>query len=350
MPPKRRSARVAENETSRKKVKVDDDDDDDTAPSPPPAQKPSGKTASAKTQSKVKQPSSSDQAFAKTTTTVETSSATPGNPAITTTSPPSFTSYDVPSKSKPIPCLRSHPTASPPISLIFTHGAGGGLSTPAMSNFYHGFASTGAAIACFQGPMNLKGRAGMFATVLDYEKKQTSDELDVSRLAFGGRSMGARAAVLASQAQPSINLLVLVSYPLVAPSGDVRDQILIELRPEVDVLFVSGDGDSMCDLVRLAKVRAKMKARTWMVVVKGADHGMNVKGGKKATEEVGKETGRIAARWIQHRDETTREMVLRWDAGRERVLGQWGDEEAVQDGKGADDTGGIKRYFGKKAQ
>ncbi|KIX08984.1 uncharacterized protein Z518_00062 [Rhinocladiella mackenziei CBS 650.93] len=265
-----------------------------------------------------------------------------------TTSPPTFTSFQVPAGSKSIPCLRSYPPSSSPMSLVFTHGAGGGLSAPAMMNFMHGFASTGSTITCFQGNMNLKGRVAMFATVLDYEKEEAMKKnatMDVAGLAFGGRSMGSRAAVIASHTHESINLLVLASYPLVGPGGDVRDQILLDIRPEVQVLFISGDGDSMCDLAQLAKLRGKMKAKTWMVVVKGADHGMNL---KKGTEEVGKETGRIAARWIRERDEGLTEMVLRWDGPSEQVVGAWGDNDAqAGEGQSAPVKGGIKRYFAK---
>ncbi|EXJ93524.1 hypothetical protein A1O1_01916 [Capronia coronata CBS 617.96] len=352
MAPKRRSARVAESDGSRKKVKVSTT----TSTSPPLPQS-----------SSPPSPASAVETASASKSAIDASShaapAAPETDAVTSAPSLTFTSYEVPSKSmaKPISCLRSHPPSSPPVSLIFTHGAGGGLSAPAMTNFCHGFASTGTAIACFQGPMNLPGRAGMFATVLnyEYEKQQTGKtpelELEGAQLAFGGRSMGARAAVMAAHSDKTIDLLILVSYPLVAPSGDVRDQILLDIRPDTEVLFVSGDGDSMCDLARLAKVRAKMKAKTWMVVVKGADHGMNLKGGaklKKATEEVGKETGRIAATWIQRRDgtSTTREMVLKWDPDRQRVLGQWGHEQAAtahDNVGGPAEKGGIKRYFAK---
>jgi hypothetical protein len=194
--------------------------------------------------------------------------------------------------------------------------------------------------------MNLKGRAGMFATVLDYEKNpadagtkgwpEPKCSLDEAQVAFGGRSMGARAAVLAAHSNTSIRLLVLVSYPLVGPKGDVRDQILLDVRPEVDVLFISGDGDSMCDMVRLTKVRAQMRAKSWLVVVEGADHGMKLQGGsklKKGSEEVGRETGRIAAKWIEQRDEKVRDMVLKWDGDRGEVVGAWTSDEAEAAGK-----------------
>lgn len=197
--------------------------------------------------------------------------------------------------------------------------------------------------------MNLKARTRMFPTVRDHDKKQGKAETTV---AFGGRSMGARAAVLAAQADESINVLVLVSYPLIGPGGAVRDRILLDIRPDVDVLFISGDGDSMCDMARLTALRAKMKAKTWMVVVQGADHGMNLKGGakmKKATEEVTRETGRIAARWIGGRDEEHKDMVLRWNG--EKAVGGWGGDGGNDDqGHKESEKGGIEKYFGKKSE
>ena len=176
----------------------------------------------------------------------------------------------------------------------------------------------------FKGSMNLKSRASMFDGVKQYEREKGSLPTAKSNagLACGGRSMGARAAVIAAHTDEDVKTLVLASYPLVSPSGDMRDQILLDIRPDVDVLFISGDNDSMCDLETLNVVRGKMKARTWRVVVKGADHGMNLKGGKKlkeGTELVGRECGQIAAEWLRERDQGKKEMVLSWD-GEEGIV------------------------------
>lgn len=212
--------------------------------------------------------------------------------------------------------------------------------------------------------MNLKARTAMFAAVKEYEAQHNGPQSEVEAPAFGGRSMGARAAVIASHTDQSVKALVLASYPLVGPGGDIRDQILLQVRPEVDVLFISGDGDHMCPLPRLQSVRDKMKARTWLCVVHGADHGMNVKGGKNlklGTERVGMQAGRVARLWVQAKESgrregdasTTRDMVLTWDGVGQKVLGVWGDEEAVALGPGEgdanEDKGGIKRYFTKTA-
>lgn len=106
--------------------------------------------------------------------------------------------------------------------------------------------------------------------------------------------MGARAAVLS--VTPETEKLVLVSYPLAG--GEERARILRDLREGVEVLFIVGARDGMCDLTALGKVRREMKCKSWLIVVRGADHGMNVKPAKKVGE-VGEATGRAAAEWIK---------------------------------------------------
>ncbi|KAL9028674.1 MAG: hypothetical protein Q9180_007131 [Flavoplaca navasiana] len=186
-------------------------------------------------------------------------------------------------------------SANPPVSskLIFTHGAGGTLTSPAIANFSNGF-SRQLPVLCFRGNSNLGSRTKMFSTVISNQEAPTS---------LGGRSMGARAAVMAATDQTKH--LVLVSYPL-HTGKQVRDQILYNISPLVKVIFVSGDGDSMCDLPKLDEVRSRMKCQTWRVVVEAADHGMNVKP-KKLTEAVGIMTGEVVAEWIKGNDDSRRE-------------------------------------------
>ena len=202
---------------------------------------------------------------------------------------------------KPIPCILSNTPSSPSINpnaplqplLTFTHGAGGTLTSPAIANFSTGF-SRQFPILCFQGNSNLGSRTKMFSAVIEDRKAPFS---------LGGRSMGARAAVMA--ATEATKHLVLISYPL--HTGDqVRDQILLDISPSVKVIFVSGDRDSMCDLTRLDLVRSKMRCQTWRITIEGADHGMDMRP-KKFTEAVGIKTGEVVAEWIQRSDHTRTE-------------------------------------------
>lgn len=63
------------------------------------------------------------------------------------------------------------------------------------------------------------------------------------------------------------------------------------------MLFIVGERDAMCPLGLLEETREKMVARSRVVVVQGADHGMNVVPAKR-TRGLGEETGRVAARWL----------------------------------------------------
>lgn len=221
--------------------------------------------------------------------------------------------FTVPMDSKIIPASR---TGQGPVRLIFTHGAGGTITTPAIVNFSAGFSKNStASIICFQGNMNLKSRVKMFGAVYDHASSTYQHR---TTIALGGRSMGARAAVLA--ATEDIKHLILASYPL-QTNKETRDQILLDLPGDKNVLFISGDQDSMCDLNKLNEVRMKMKAKTWLIRVRDADHGMNVKP-KKATALIGEKCGILAAEWLYGMKDNGTECEIWWgedDQGNEGV-------------------------------
>ena len=149
---------------------------------------------------------------------------------------------------------------------------------------------------------------------------------------LGGRSMGARAAVMAAgeletrgliasgeadaggeEVRVKLNKrLVLVSYPLIAGNGkgeskrEEREQLLLDVPASFEVLFIIGTRDSMCPLDKLQEVREKMTAKNWLVRVEGANHGMEVKPKGKMAEVV-EETGRVAALWLEARNTERRE-------------------------------------------
>lgn len=95
-----------------------------------------------------------------------------------------------------------------------------------------------------------------------------------------GKSMGGRigchVAVELEQAGATASerpaALVCLGYPLVAPGGAVRDQVLLELG--TPVLFVQGTRDPMCPLDRLEAVRARMRVATDLFVVDSGDHSL----------------------------------------------------------------------------
>jgi uncharacterized protein len=106
-------------------------------------------------------------------------------------------------------------------------------------------------------------------------RAETTGPLILIGKSMGGR-IGCHLAVELEQAPDSErpSALVCLGYPLVAPGGAVRDQVLVELK--TPILFVQGTRDSMCPLERLAEVRARMQAPSELFVVEGGDHSLNV--------------------------------------------------------------------------
>jgi predicted alpha/beta-hydrolase family hydrolase len=100
-----------------------------------------------------------------------------------------------------------------------------------------------------------------------------------------GKSMGGRigchvAVELAKAGAPESerpSALVCLGYPLVAPGGAVRDEVLLELA--TPVLFIQGTRDSMCPLERLASVRQRMRAPNELYTVEDGDHSLIVQKG-----------------------------------------------------------------------
>lgn len=247
--------------------------------------------------------------------------------------PPTIHHFTLPFKDdKQITCERRVPTNSDgdnnrtnhaPHTLIFTHGAGGGITAPSTSDFATGFSSL-APIVCYQGTMNLTNRIKYFHIVIENEKKHTQTTTS-GEVVLGGRSMGARAAVLTALERrekilekEKIGALVLVSYPLMAGTKgekreeERREKILKDLDEGMDVLFIVGDADAQCPMEMLEEMRGVMRARSWVCVVEGADHGMGMKP-NKAAEGMRRKTGEVAARWLEERHDEARDSTISWD-------------------------------------
>jgi predicted alpha/beta-hydrolase family hydrolase len=90
-------------------------------------------------------------------------------------------------------------------------------------------------------------------------------------LLLAGKSMGGRIGCHAAL-ERDVSALMCLGYPLVSPSGSVRDEVLLALR--TPVLFVQGTRDPLCPLDRLAKVRRRMKAPHALHVVDSGDHSL----------------------------------------------------------------------------
>jgi hypothetical protein len=159
--------------------------------------------------------------------------------------------------------------------------------------------------------------------------------------------MGARAAVIAALEEGfpegENGKLVLVSYPLTAGKDggtrefERREKILLDLPETVEVLFVIGSRDAQCDLGLLEDVRGRIKVRSWLCVVVGADHGMECRP-KSCTKEMRRVSGKVAAEWMEEREEGRRYCEVKVGEGGNVVCEGWMEEkspgvvDAMEDG------------------
>ena len=211
--------------------------------------------------------------------------------------------------------------------LVLTHGAGGNHRAAAMNYLQAGSLSS-MPVLRFSGPMNLKARTKQFRTACE-QVKTTTEKLSI----VGGRSMGARAALALRNASPDLvhPRVLLHSFPLVGQRADdkSREQLLLDAASDTQILFVTGSGDNMCPIQKLNEVRKRMQAKSWLIVAENANHGMDVKGGKKATEAVGIRIGELVGEWLLSEDldvEKT-EASISYDKG--KVV--WSDWRAAPD-------------------
>jgi len=189
------------------------------------------------------------------------------------------------------------------VSLIFAHGEGGedsDMESTSMVNFSQSFAER-LPLLMFDGSKSIMSRVEEYKTTMEATNHCNN---------IGGRGMGGAAA--ARCADKATKHVVLVSYPL-GRGSELRDAELIALPPWTKTIFVSGDRDNLIDIDELDAVREKIKAQTWRVIVRGADHEMRLIP-ERGTKAVSMEVGEIVADWLRQR-EHNREGEIRWNDG-----------------------------------
>ena len=90
-----------------------------------------------------------------------------------------------------------------------------------------------------------------------------------------GKSMGGRIGCHVAL-EEKVEGIICLGYPLCGGGDEtkLRDKVLRAL--ETPILFVQGTRDSLCPLHLLERVRAEMKAMTFLHVVEGGDHSLMV--------------------------------------------------------------------------
>ena len=171
----------------------------------------------------------------------------------------------------------------PVVTLLLSHGAGGGIEARDLAALAAGLPGQGVNVALFEQPWRRAGRkvASPPAT-LDVGLRAAADALRVrTPLVVGGRSAGARSAARTARELGARGCLAL-SFPL-HPPGKPEKSRLEELElAGVPTLVVQGERDPFG---RPEEFPDPLPGRTDLAVVPGADHGLAVPKRGPVTEE-----------------------------------------------------------------
>lgn len=204
------------------------------------------------------------------------------------------------------PATEKEYNGRPKPDVLLTHGANSQLDNPALDSFAEGLASTHT-VLCFEDQGSVQQRAATFKSLLDAYPSVTT---------FGGRSKGSVAAAEASL-DSSVKKLILFSWPLSSKTRNDLGRDLLQLQQDVDVLFVGGDRDELCDLEDLTKIRKEVRARSWFIRIEGADHGIRFEMAKRRS--VCEFAGTVAGQWLNGdvsafgQSEKAAEVLVSWD-------------------------------------
>ena len=189
---------------------------------------------------------------------------------------------------------------------VLAHGAGAGMTHPAMAAVTTGLAERGIAVLRYQFPYMEQGskrpdppalcHAAVRAAVAEAGKR-----LPKLPLIAGGRSFGGR---MTSQTQakaplPGVLGLAFLGFPL-HPPGKPSDERAAHLADvQVPMLFLQGTRDELADLALLQPVVARLGERATLRLFEEADHSFDVpaRSGRK-TAEVRVELLDALAAWI----------------------------------------------------
>jgi predicted alpha/beta-hydrolase family hydrolase len=169
--------------------------------------------------------------------------------------------------------LVTHRARSPFVTLLLSHGAGGGIGARDLQALADRLPAQGASVVLLEQPWKVAGRkVASPPPTLDAALVAAARTLRVrTPVVVGGRSAGARSAARSASALGAAGCLAL-SYPLHPPGRPERSR-LEELRGAgVPTLVVQGEHDTMG---RPEEFPSDLE-RVDFAVVPGGDHGLRV--------------------------------------------------------------------------
>jgi predicted alpha/beta-hydrolase family hydrolase len=181
-----------------------------------------------------------------------------------------------------------HPAASSSGDfLVLTHGASGNMNTALLVTLAEKFAEAGINVLRCDLPYRQRrpngppspgtakeDQAGLGRAVTLMKREFNG------RASLGGSSYGGRQASLLAASDPDVvDGLLLLSYPLHPPGKPSQLRIIHFPELRVPSLFISGTKDSFGSIQELTTAIELIPARTELVPIDGASHGLAKSGG-----------------------------------------------------------------------
>jgi uncharacterized protein len=161
---------------------------------------------------------------------------------------------------------------------LFTPGAGAPSSHPWMQRWKERLSALGDVVTFDYPYMQERRRRPdpLPQLIVAHQQALTDAHREsVQPLFLIGKSMGGRIGCHVALRE-SVAGVICLGYPLCG-GGDpakLRDKVLRELR--TPILFVQGTRDALCPLDLLKPIIAEMNAETFLHVVEGGDHSLQV--------------------------------------------------------------------------
>jgi len=170
--------------------------------------------------------------------------------------------------------------------LVLTHGAGSDCSAPMLVGLAGAFAARHVSVLRCDLPYRQARRTGpplQGDAVRDREGLKRSVEvlrgLAPGRLLLGGQSYGGRqASLLAAEESGLVDALLLLSYPLHPPGRATQPRTAHFPRLGTPTCFAHGSADPFGTLDEIDTARRLIPARTTLIAIEGAGHGLGRRG------------------------------------------------------------------------
>lgn len=188
--------------------------------------------------------------------------------------------------------------------LAVAHGAGAGMQHPFLVGFARGMSELGVATVRFNFPYVEAGRRmpGPAAHAIATWATVAGAVVGVSSLPVfaGGKSYGGRMASMAA-AEGAIEPagLVYLGYPLHAPGRPEKPRV--EHLPSIAApqLFVEGTNDPFIDPREQLEAAVATSLHAEISWIEGGGHSFEVKGRKRAADEIGADLAPIVVGWMR---------------------------------------------------